>query len=229
MLKYLIMQSLKENLELEKLKKIPYKNCIVPNCNNTTIVTPGKEFLRVPENELKRKSWCDSIGICPKKLRLSCYCCEDHFNLKEDLENYMEYKLTGCRKRLKNNVVPRYFENILKNTTCKKDDLFQPKKVNNSFKNDFFYPENMDDSVCKNFEKTPLCIYRNKQDSAIDIYNNDSFIFQKNKNNKCSIESVNKYVQTNISLESKLTQTDYKSVFRHYCFNIFNIKKFIIK
>ena len=61
------MDSFADKIDLQKLKKLNYKNCLVPNCKNTTIVTPTKEFLRVPENELKRKAWCDwDLGFLQK-------------------------------------------------------------------------------------------------------------------------------------------------------------------
>ena len=80
-------------------------------------------------------------------MRLSCYCCEDHFDLKADLANYMEYKLTGCRKRLKDNVVPRYFKNItIRNAGMDSvsSESFMQVADNNTFEEDFslLYNEN---------------------------------------------------------------------------------------
>ncbi|GLV38580.1 hypothetical protein CBL_21401, partial [Carabus blaptoides fortunei] len=37
------------------------------------------------------------------------FVCEDHFNLEEDMENYVKFKLTGGQKLIKNDVVPHIF------------------------------------------------------------------------------------------------------------------------
>ncbi|XP_011297819.1 uncharacterized protein [Fopius arisanus] len=85
-----------------------YKYCFVPNCRNTTTSTPNKTFICVPKKEEIRKLWCIASGY-NGKLRLSSAICEDHFKLDEDLDNYMEWKMTKCRKRLKEGVYPRFF------------------------------------------------------------------------------------------------------------------------
>ncbi|KAJ8939629.1 hypothetical protein NQ318_012746 [Aromia moschata] len=36
--------------------------------------------------------------------------CEDHFNLEEDMENYMRYKLMGGIKKIQPSVVPHIFD-----------------------------------------------------------------------------------------------------------------------
>ncbi|XP_015112961.1 uncharacterized protein LOC107038394 isoform X3 [Diachasma alloeum] len=92
----------------EKKKTPTYKYCFVPNCRSTTITTPNKIFICVPKSEEIRRLWCIAAAYTGK-LRLSSAICEDHFKLDEDLENYMEWKMTGCRKRLKEGVYPRYF------------------------------------------------------------------------------------------------------------------------
>ncbi|XP_018572739.1 uncharacterized protein LOC108912063 [Anoplophora glabripennis] len=46
--------------------------------------------------------------VCSKG---SKHCCEDHFNLKEDMENYMYYKtMKGSVIKLKPGVIPHIFE-----------------------------------------------------------------------------------------------------------------------
>ncbi|KAF9404882.1 hypothetical protein HW555_014119 [Spodoptera exigua] len=78
---------------MEEVKKLSYKYCIVPKCTNTTRKTPDKVFFRISSDAKIRKQWCKVMrrdNISPK----SClYCCEDHFNVKEDTENYIEYNL----------------------------------------------------------------------------------------------------------------------------------------
>ena len=66
---------------MESLKKPSYKYCFAPDCKNTSISTPNKNFFTVPRNELKRKAWCEAVGLKTKKLRPGSYCCEDHFDV----------------------------------------------------------------------------------------------------------------------------------------------------
>ncbi|KAJ8674377.1 hypothetical protein QAD02_005639 [Eretmocerus hayati] len=84
-----------------------YKTCFVPECQNTTARTPTKVFLSVPTCTAKRKLWFDAIGHPERKKAKSTYCCEDHFDLRTDLENYLPWLLTGANKKLRDHVVPR--------------------------------------------------------------------------------------------------------------------------
>ncbi|XP_052755293.1 uncharacterized protein LOC128201667 [Galleria mellonella] len=73
-----------------------YKCCAVPLCKNTTIKTPNKLFISVPQNQNVRKKWLqlarrDRTTYTSHKL----YFCEDHFDLPNDMENYMEYHVMG--------------------------------------------------------------------------------------------------------------------------------------
>ena len=95
---------------LENLKKSCYKACSYPPCKNTTIRTPDKEFVCVPESAQKRKLWYEAAGI-PDKKKKGAYFCEDHFDLKNDLVNYYEWSMIGSRKRLKDGVIPRFSSN----------------------------------------------------------------------------------------------------------------------
>ncbi|XP_044739004.1 zinc finger protein 354C-like [Chrysoperla carnea] len=93
-----------------------YKYCFVPSCLNTTYSTPEKHFICVPRNDEVRKQWCIAANCPGKRLRTTSYCCEDHFDLKEDLENYFYVKMVpNARKILKKGVVPRFFNTT--NTT----------------------------------------------------------------------------------------------------------------
>lgn len=85
-----------------------YKFCFVPGCKNTTITAPNKVFLSVPNEPVKRKAWCEAAGCPGKSLRAGSHACEDHFDLQQDIENYMWWKITGGNKRLKKDVVPRF-------------------------------------------------------------------------------------------------------------------------
>ncbi|CAG4906830.1 unnamed protein product [Colias eurytheme] len=111
---------------MQEVKKISYKYCIVPECTNTTRKTPEKVFFRISSDAKIRKQWCKVMrrdNISPK----SClYCCEDHFNVMEDTENYIEYKLMkeqGEKRtlRLKKGVLPHIF-------LCQKQRMPLPKE-----------------------------------------------------------------------------------------------------
>ncbi|KAF5281935.1 hypothetical protein FQR65_LT14461 [Abscondita terminalis] len=95
---------------------LAYKWCIVPECTNTSIKTPDKVFLSVPSDEKRKKTWFQIIRRDYRSVKPSSvlFICEDHFNLEEDLENYMRWKLTNSKKILKKNAVPSKFD-------CQKD------------------------------------------------------------------------------------------------------------
>ncbi|KAJ8671172.1 hypothetical protein QAD02_002431 [Eretmocerus hayati] len=95
-----VLKEMKSNFEV-------YKSCFVPDCNNTTVKTPKKIFVRLPSNELKHKLWRSAVETPEKKAKKTKYCCEDHFDLKNDLDNYWEWKNQGVSKRLRPNVLPR--------------------------------------------------------------------------------------------------------------------------
>lgn len=110
-----------------------YRYCFVPNCKNTNFTAPEKEFLCVPKDAKRRKLWYEAAG-CPSRTLKTGHCCEDHFDvrikydylirllsciilskyfqLKEDLDNYMKFKLMGSRKRMKKEAVPRFFPTV---------------------------------------------------------------------------------------------------------------------
>ncbi|XP_066998216.2 uncharacterized protein [Anabrus simplex] len=88
-----------------------YHCCIVPYCNNTRESVPGKLFVDVPKNYKRRKLWFESMGrnISEVPLNFDVFCCEDHFNLAEDVENWDRFRLMGEPLKLKNSAVPRVF------------------------------------------------------------------------------------------------------------------------
>ncbi|XP_054719589.1 cellular tumor antigen p53-like isoform X2 [Uloborus diversus] len=47
----------------------------------------------------------------------STFCCEDHFNLENDVVNMVQHKLTGCKLKLKHGVLPSIFD-CQKNRQC---------------------------------------------------------------------------------------------------------------
>ena len=71
----------------DKLKKSVYKYCFVPLCKNTSVSTPDKIFLNVPESKKLRRNWlkaarCDKKDVSDKS-HLSC--CEDHFDVRTNM------------------------------------------------------------------------------------------------------------------------------------------------
>lgn len=69
--------------EISVRDRMYYKYCITPQCNNTTVSTPNKTFIRVPENAKKRKLWLRACRRDPASISASsrAYVCEDHFNV----------------------------------------------------------------------------------------------------------------------------------------------------
>lgn len=91
-----------------------YKWCAVPYCTNTSIKTPNKVFVHVPNKKLMRDKWLklaqrntnDVVTNSP------LYFCEDHFDLPNDMENYMQYHVMGsvAQVRMKSGCLPTKFE-----------------------------------------------------------------------------------------------------------------------
>ncbi|XP_046407170.1 uncharacterized protein LOC124171856 [Ischnura elegans] len=93
--------------------KMPYKYCFVPMCTNTSTKTPEKTFVSVPTDALLRRKWLLAARRDLKKNPLSSSthlrCCEDHFNLEDDVENYTQWKIMGCNLRTRKGVLPHIF------------------------------------------------------------------------------------------------------------------------
>uniref|UniRef100_A0A6P7GJI8 Uncharacterized protein LOC114338948 n=1 Tax=Diabrotica virgifera virgifera TaxID=50390 RepID=A0A6P7GJI8_DIAVI len=81
-------------------------------CSNTTYKTPGKLFIRVPKDKKRRLKWLKACRKSEKDIsqKTTAHVCEDHFNLEEDMDNYVKYKLMGGQKKMKPNVVPHIFD-----------------------------------------------------------------------------------------------------------------------
>ncbi|XP_063384492.1 uncharacterized protein LOC134670621 isoform X2 [Cydia fagiglandana] len=72
------------------------KPCFIPTCPRTDKKNPGLKFFAI-RKELKER-WCQLVGRnCPKR---DLYCCEEHLNVEEDLENYEQWT-SGAKPRLK--------------------------------------------------------------------------------------------------------------------------------
>ncbi|XP_031345566.1 uncharacterized protein LOC116172484 [Photinus pyralis] len=56
------------------------------------------------------RNWFKAARRDMPKSKSTFYCCEDHFNLEEDIENFVRYKLMGGKIILKQTVVPHRFD-----------------------------------------------------------------------------------------------------------------------
>uniref|UniRef100_A0A8D8V2M4 THAP-type domain-containing protein n=1 Tax=Cacopsylla melanoneura TaxID=428564 RepID=A0A8D8V2M4_9HEMI len=89
-----------------------YRYCVVPMCQNTSTTTPDKVFLTVPMEEKRRKQWFVAMRrsdfLQPKT---AAYICADHFDLENDMENYIRWTLQPrTHIILKPGVCPHKFE-----------------------------------------------------------------------------------------------------------------------
>ncbi|KAF5286507.1 hypothetical protein FQA39_LY16283 [Lamprigera yunnana] len=75
------------------MAKVPYKCCIVPMCKNTTVTTPTKVFITSTDFSNQTVA----------------YLCEDHFNLEQNVENYIKFKYAGGHICIKSNEVLHIF------------------------------------------------------------------------------------------------------------------------
>nr|XP_049704422.1 uncharacterized protein LOC110381940 [Helicoverpa armigera] len=95
-----------------------YKWCAVPQCKNTSISTPKKVFVHVPYKKTIRHKWLKLARRNPYDLVTNSplYFCENHFDLPNDMINYMEYHVMGSvsQVRMKPGCMPKTF-------TCQPD------------------------------------------------------------------------------------------------------------
>ncbi|XP_026677303.1 uncharacterized protein LOC113466266 [Diaphorina citri] len=88
-----------------------YKYCVVPECTSTTVATPDKLFIHVPKDVKQRKLWLTAMRRAdPLSNRTSAFVCEDHFNLEQDMENYVRFQIMKKGPiRLHPGVIPQKF------------------------------------------------------------------------------------------------------------------------
>ncbi|KAI5633995.1 THAP domain-containing protein [Phthorimaea operculella] len=91
-----------------------YKTCAVPLCNSTTILYPEKLFIHVPKCPKRRKQWLrlarrDTNFTSDKS---AVFFCEDHFDLPNDMENYIRYSVMGSvgKIKMKSDCLPSKFQ-----------------------------------------------------------------------------------------------------------------------
>ncbi|KAL0901142.1 hypothetical protein ABMA27_006454 [Loxostege sticticalis] len=89
-----------------------HRSCAVPLCKSTTENTPEKLFVQVPSATSTRDEWLRLAGCGLHLTGGNYYFCEDHFDIKNEMTNYMEYKIMGHvqRVRLKMGCLPSKFE-----------------------------------------------------------------------------------------------------------------------
>ncbi|KAJ8916908.1 hypothetical protein NQ315_013377 [Exocentrus adspersus] len=65
------------------------RRIIIPKCTNTSTNAPQKLFISLPSDHKLRKAWQRAMRrsdfVSNKGTK---FCCEDHFNVKKDIENY---------------------------------------------------------------------------------------------------------------------------------------------
>jgi len=71
----------------DKLKNSVYKYCFVPLCKNTSVSTPDKIFLNVPESKKLRRCWLKAARRDKKDVSDESHlsCCEDHFDVCKNM------------------------------------------------------------------------------------------------------------------------------------------------
>ncbi|XP_060533098.1 uncharacterized protein LOC132706046 [Cylas formicarius] len=83
----------------------PKRKCCVPLCSNVEGVST-KQFFKVGANMEERQKWLQSIGS-KSSSKGAILCCEDHFRLTDDAENYIRYKyVPGTKLQLRSGVLP---------------------------------------------------------------------------------------------------------------------------
>ncbi|CAH2269520.1 jg19068 [Pararge aegeria aegeria] len=101
----------------DPVERMRYKYCVVPGCKNTTSTSPQKLFFSIPTGPLRTR-WCEVMERCapahkPLSATSNRFCCEDHFDLERDMENYIQWKVMGTKKTkkliLKKGILPHKF------------------------------------------------------------------------------------------------------------------------
>ncbi|KAJ8675972.1 hypothetical protein QAD02_011758 [Eretmocerus hayati] len=62
------------------------------------------------ESSARRKKWFNIARRADPPTRSKCFCCQDHFNLRDDMEHFYRYQMFGGTIKLKPNVLPHKFE-----------------------------------------------------------------------------------------------------------------------
>ncbi|KAJ8910400.1 hypothetical protein NQ315_011364, partial [Exocentrus adspersus] len=122
---YIILSDFTERVKLEvdiKIVRISFAKCMLNQANGVlyqtaaipTINAPNKLFVMLPSEYSRKLKWFKAAKRDMPKTKSIFYCCEDHFNLEQGMENYMRFKLMGGNIKLKSDIVPHIFD-------CQKD------------------------------------------------------------------------------------------------------------
>lgn len=73
----------RSKLNVIKMNTKVYKWCAVPQCKNTSIKTPNKVFVHVPNKKIIRHQWLKLARRNPNDVvtNSAIYFCEDHFDV----------------------------------------------------------------------------------------------------------------------------------------------------
>ncbi|XP_046976292.1 uncharacterized protein LOC124542361 isoform X2 [Vanessa cardui] len=98
------------NYTIDTPRKTRVDVCFVPMCSSTSTKFPNKLFLTGPSDLKLRKKWFQAVKRSMFSPKTIIRCCEDHFDLENDVENWMKFKMIGGKLFLKKHVVPHIFE-----------------------------------------------------------------------------------------------------------------------
>lgn len=83
------------------------KRCCIPYCKNVQELS-RKQFFKIGANLEGRDKFLSSIGKTTSAKWQVLFCCEDHFDLPNDAENYIRFKyVPGTKLKLRPNVLPQ--------------------------------------------------------------------------------------------------------------------------
>lgn len=85
------------------MKACFYKCCAVPMCKSTSFKTPQKLFINLPKIAKIRRKWLTLARRHPDSLSTTStsHFCEDHFDLPNDMENYIQYTTMGTVSQIR--------------------------------------------------------------------------------------------------------------------------------
>ncbi|CAG9762781.1 unnamed protein product [Ceutorhynchus assimilis] len=86
------------------------KTCFVRGCLSNSEGFPTKVLITIPRNENRRRAWFEAARQPYITNNSTRYCCEDHFNVPDDFENYMRFRFMGGPIFVKKHVVPHKFK-----------------------------------------------------------------------------------------------------------------------
>ncbi|KAL7289365.1 hypothetical protein TKK_0016568 [Trichogramma kaykai] len=97
-----------ENISpLNPIKNAAERFCFVPGCSSNSNKNPEKVFFHVPQSIIDiKKTWFKVARRSDSPSSSNFHCCEDHFDLKEDMENFVRFRLYGGAQKLKAGTLP---------------------------------------------------------------------------------------------------------------------------